>query len=43
MENWKRNMIEFLNKEELILYYGWNRLLKKWDILWVLFKLASLK
>ncbi len=35
MENWKRNMIDFLNKEELILYYGWNRLLKEWISEWV--------
>ena len=34
MENWKRNMIDFLNKEELILYYGWNRLLRKWISEW---------
>jgi hypothetical protein len=34
MENWKRNLIDFLNKEELILYFGWNRLLKKWISEW---------
>ena len=34
MENWKRNMLEFLNKEELILYFGWNKLLREWISEW---------
>jgi hypothetical protein len=34
MENWKRNMIEFLNNEELILFFGWNKLLKEWISEW---------
>lgn len=34
MENWKRNMIEFLNKEELILFFGWNKLLREWISEW---------
>ena len=34
MENWKRNMIEFLNKEELILFFGWNKILREWISEW---------
>jgi len=34
MDNWKRNMIEFLNKEELILFFGWNKLLREWISEW---------
>jgi hypothetical protein len=34
MENWKRNILEFLHKEELILYIGWNKLLEEWVEEW---------